>query len=250
MGGLGRQQEKDSTEPAIHVPSHVTLARVGAIGILAALALSSPSESAAKPAAAASQSLPAELEGATLVDSVVARVNRHPITQSQLDLEARLALAEHGELGAAEGRLSEPALSSALDYLIDQLLLEDEAERLQVFEIDDDETRKARAQLAARFPPARSLQSFLDRFGISGDMLESSLRRGLRAERYLDSKIRVRVQGGTSPTEAQEVAKELVAQLRGRADIRLLATFRHSAGSVGQGPPAAHPVPAAATSGP
>ncbi len=233
---------------------------MGAIGILAALALSasqsggqSAGERAVKASPAAGQSLLAELEGATLVDSVVARVNRHPITESQLDLEARLALAEHGELATAEGRLTEPQLSSALDYLIDQLLLEDEAERLQVFEIDDDETRKALAQLAARFPSARPLQSFLDRFGIPADMLEASLRRGLRAERYLDSKIRVQVQGGTSTAEAQEAAKELVAQLRARADIRLLATFKRS-GSIGTGQvggqAGSHPVPAAATSGP
>jgi hypothetical protein len=227
---------------------------VGAIGILAALALSSSTqlagESAGKPTAAASSSLPGELEGAVLIDSVVARVNRHPITQSQLDLEARLAFAEHGELAAAQGTLSEPQLSSALDYLIDQLLLEDEAERLQVFEIDDEEIRKALKQLAARFSPAQPLQAFLDLFGVSSDTLETSLRRGLRAERYLDNKIRVQVQGGTSPTEAQQVAKDLVAQLRARADIRLLASFKHSAASLGQGVTGSHTVPAAATSGP
>ena len=221
---------------------------MGAIGILAALGLAAAAESAAKPPAA--DSLPAELAGATLIDSVVARVNRHPITQSQLDLEARLALAAHGEIATAEGPLTEPQLSSALDYLIDQLLLEDEAERLQVFEIDDAEAHKAQRRLAARFPPSQPLETFLERFGISNDMLESSLRRALRAERYLDSKIRVQVQGGTNPTEAQEVAKELVAQLRARADIRLLTTFKRANGSLGQGENRARSVPAAATSGP
>ena len=250
MGGLGGQDEQETAEPAIHLPSHVTLARVGAIGILAALALSASTGSAGKPATAVRTSLPAELEGAVLVDSVVARVNRHPITQSQLDLEARLALAGHGELAAAQGPLTEPQLSSALDYWIDQLLLEDEAERLQLFEISDEEIHKAQRQLAARFPPAQPFQAFLDRFGISNEMLESALRRGLRAERYLDNKIRVQVQGGTSPAEAQEVAKELVAQLRARADIRLLASFKQTPGSLGQGTTGSHSVPAAATSGP
>ncbi len=219
---------------------------MGAIGILAALALSAPAESARKPAAAAGSSLPSDLEGAVLIDSVVARVNRHPITESQLEIEARLALAEHGELATAQGGLSEAQLASALDYLIDQLLLEDEAERLQIYEIDDQQTRKAFLQLAGRFPPGRPLQSFLDRFGIASDMLDGSLRRGLRAEQYLENKIRVQVQGGTSPTAAQEVAKELVAQLRARADIRLLASFKRTQGPVGRGAsgPAA---PAAAT---
>jgi hypothetical protein len=41
-----------------------------------------------------------------------------------------------------------------------------------------------------------------------------------------------------------------VAQLRARADIRLLASFKSSPGSLGQGAPPSHTVPAAATSGP
>jgi hypothetical protein len=212
------------------------------------LALSATADSGSK--APAEPSLPAELEGATLIDSIVARVNRHPITQSQLDLEARLALATHGEIGAAESRLNEAQLASALDYLIDQLLLEDEAERLQIFEVDDQQARQAQRQLEARFPPGKTLQAFLDRFGISNDMLDGALQRQLRAERYLDSRIRIQVQGSNSPAEAQAIAKELVAQLRARADIRLLASFKHEPGSVGQVAPRVRPVPAAATNQP
>ena len=216
---------------------------MGAIGILTALALSAPPASAPKPADAL---LPSELEGAVLIDSVVARVNRHPITESQLEIEARLALAEHGEVAAAQRPLSDSQLSSALDYLIDQLLLEDEAQRLEVFEIDDEQTRKALSRLAARFPASQPLRTFLDRYGISSDMLDASLRRGLRAEQYLDNRIRVQIQEGTSPAEAQAVAKELVAQLRARADIRLLATFKKgSQGSLGLGA-GGFPAPAAA----
>src|SRR5581483_10139241 len=118
--------------------------------------------------------------------------------------------------------------------------LEDEAERLQIFEIGEDEARLSLRQLSARFPPGQPLQAFLDRFGISNELLETSLRRGLRAERYLENRIRVQVQGGTSPAQAQDVAKELVAQLRARADIRLLATFKRQSPAVGQSAPTAH----------
>lgn len=226
-------------------------------GILALLLAAAPAPGQVTPGGVAQSgpprtaggraALPPELRGAQLIEAVVARVDRHPITRTQLDVEARLALLLHGDLAAAERPLDGLELQGALDYLIDQILLDDEAEQLGVFEVTEEESRAEVAHLAGRFPSATAYQAFLGRFGLTADLVEHSLRRGLRAERYLDDKIRVQVQGGATPAEAQRVAKDLVSQLRGRADIRLLARFAPapSAPRPPEGQPPASPAPAA-----
>lgn len=194
-------------------------------------------------------SQPTELEGAELIDSIVARVNRHPITRSQLDLEARLALAQHGDVFEASAPLSGSALASALDYLVDQILLDDEANHLQVFDLSEEDLRAEVTKLSGHFPSAQAYQAFLDEFSITPDTVQSTLRRALRAERYLDDKIRVQVQGGSDVYTARALAKEVVNQLRSRADIRIIGgltrlppTGRHDRAPAAVPMPSAHAV--------
>jgi hypothetical protein len=170
--------------------------------------------------------LPHELRNAVLIDSIVARINRHPITQSQLEAEARVAMAQHGHVAEAQAPLSQGELQTALDYLIDQMLLEEEAERLQIFPVTDEETRAGQEGLIAQFPSVLAYQEFLERFGIGTETVEESVRRGLRAERYLTDRIRTQIQAGASQEEANAVAKELVAQLRARSDVRVLVQLQ------------------------
>jgi SurA N-terminal domain len=184
--------------------------------------------------AADAPSVPAELRGAMLIDSVVARVDRHPITRSQLELETRLALARHGEEAKAEAALGGAQLQASLDYLIDQILLDDEAERLGVFEVTEDEGRSEIQKLAKGFSSPEAYQTFLVRFGLTPDLIEGSLRRSLRAERYLADKLRIQAQSGATPDQLQTAARALVSQLRSRADIRVLVHY-------GDGPTAARP---------
>jgi hypothetical protein len=191
-------------------------------GVLAAGFLALSMIARAEPQA---PSLPAELRGAALIDSVVARVDRQTITRSQLEIETRLALGRHGELTKAEGPLAGPQLASSLDYLIDQIVLDDEAARLGVFDVPEDEGRTELQKLVKLFPSPVVYQDFLTRFSLTPDLVESSLRRSLRAERYLADKLRVRAQAGASKDELQADARALVSQLRARADIRVLVHY-------------------------
>lgn len=211
--------------------AHATLPAVLATGFLVLGMVS-----AAPPAA----TLPAELRDATLIDSLVARVDRHPITSSQLELEARLALARHGDLTKAEGPLAGPQLQSSLDYLIDQILLDDEAERLGVFEVTEEEGRAEIQQLARNFPSPETYQEFCARFGLTADFIEGSLRRALRAERYLNDKLRVQAQGGATTDQLQAAARTLVGQLRSRADVRMIVHYPELA-ALDAGAPVAPP---------
>ncbi len=186
---------------------------------------------------AETSSVPSELRGASLIDSVVARVDRHPITRSQLDLEARLALARHGEVAKAEGPLGGPQLTTSLDYLIDQMLLAIEAERLGVFEITEQAAQAEQRALVQQFPSPQRYQAFVDRFGLTPDLLEGSLRRALRADRYLSDRLRVQAQAGADPAAIQVAARAIVGQLRSRSDIRILARFSDSPPTPAAPPP-------------
>jgi hypothetical protein len=167
--------------------------------------------------------IPEELRGALLIDSVVARVDRETIARSQLEVETRLALAAHGDLSHAQGPLSDRQLQAALEYLIDELLVSHEAERLGVFEVSDEEQRLEVKRLMQRFSSPQAAQVFFDRFGLTQDIIEMSLGRELRADRFLRD--RAKTQGATTPEEIQAASRLLVNQLRSRADIRTLVHF-------------------------
>jgi hypothetical protein len=222
------------------------------LGVLAALAaraqeLRAPEDWTGQRDAATEQAL----AGAKLVDSVVAVVGRRVITLSQLRAEARVGLADHGALEAAQGELSPALLSSSLEYLISQVLVEEEASRLQVFPVTAAEYQVAEDLLATRFPTHLAFESFLQRFDIDREQLRASLTRGLRASRYLENRLRLQSQPTDMEVDAllgrrtidpsipkdraaatawlqqqkyNELAKSLVAELRARADVRILAS--------------------------
>ncbi|MHB1844154.1 MAG: SurA N-terminal domain-containing protein [Deltaproteobacteria bacterium] len=208
------------------------------------------------------------LSGAELVDAVVAVVGRRIITLSQLRTETRLALAEHGAVDAADGPLGDGLLASTLDLVIGEDLVEEEASRLQVFEVPAGATRGAVAALTARFPSEEAYRAFLERNAIHAETVQSILRRGLRAQRYLENRLRLELAAqGNSPRAAPPVsagdraasdgegyfqrkriellASGLLTDLRARAHVRILLDLRHAGTApldgLGQPDPASGP---------
>ncbi len=200
----------------------------------------------------ADSSTEGELAGATLIDSVAAIVGRRVITLSQLEAEARIALATHGPVEAAEAPLDPAVLGSTLDYVISQDLVEEEASRLGVFPVTAADCELAEERLAARFPTHAAFERFLVRFGIDAERLRASVRRTLRAERYLQHQLgpqaqpsdleiaawqarhpaagpaaqaRATARALLSREKYQALTTALVRDLRARADVRILAGF-------------------------
>ncbi|HUB07110.1 MAG TPA: hypothetical protein VMB50_08915 [Myxococcales bacterium] len=219
--------------------------------LVAAIAAASPA------APAGTDGSDGELAGAKLIDSVVAIVGRRVITLSQLRTEARVALAEHGSPEAAGGTLTDAVMSSTLDYVISEDLVEEEAARLGVFPVTAADCLVAEESLAARFSNRQAFDGFLARFDIDPERLTAILRRGLRSRRYLENRLRLQIQvtdrevgallvrAATDPTlprapslaraylqrqKYQALAAKLVQDLRARADVRILASFGASAG--------------------
>ena len=225
----------------------------GALLLLATLSLLGPwREAHAQPP------LEAALKGAELLDSIAAIVGRRIVTLSQLRTEARLALALHASVEAAQGPLSQGLLSSTLDYVVNEDLVEEEASRLQVFPISPDEIDQAERALAGRFPSPAEYERFLARFQIRHERVRTILRRGLRSARYLANRLLLQSQpseaevseflshaprGGRSLATAylqrqryQSLVAALVQELRARSNVRILADFGDTAPSAAGAP--------------
>jgi len=209
-------------------------------------------------AAAAALAATAPRAEGRLVEEVVA-VIRAPgtgqtriITLTRLSEEARIALVSRGAIRAATAPLDAAALKAALAWLVDQTVIMDEVTRLQVFEVDRAEVLAELRQFKDRFPGPEAYRAFLRRLDLAEEELLVVLRRMLRVQRYLDSRAsragRVRDAdvedfyhqhqadfGGRPLEEVREAVRAhladrrvkaevqaVVAELRGRAEIRVL----------------------------
>lgn len=200
---------------------------------------------------------PTEAEG-RIVDRVVAIIEGQVLTQSELEFEARVALIQRGGLQAAEAPLDEGTLRGALELAISERLQVLAAERLQAFPVERAEVDSRVAAFRARFPSDAALQGFLARHDMDLGRLSAVLERSLRAERILDSRIRLKAQvdeadvrrhyeehvedfpGGYEAARAAVRAKlvrerysalaaEELAQVRADAQVRRVAPFAREA---------------------
>jgi hypothetical protein len=192
--------------------------------------------------------------GLPVVDRAVASVEGQVITQTELELEARLALIARGAVTAASAPLDDQALRGALDLVIGKRLQLAEADRLRAAAVSGEEVETAVKALRGRFPSQQAYDQFLSRHDADPQLIATLVGGSLRAERFLDSKLRLRAQvsegevrayyqqhaerlGGSyadwrlrlreklfRERYAQLAAQEL-AQMRRAADVRLIAPF-------------------------
>jgi hypothetical protein len=150
--------------------------------LVAALALAAGAGPAAPPAGE-------EVERVVAVVRARASGAPHVITLTRLEAETRVALVARGALLAAEGPLDADALRAGLQALVDELLLGEEAARLQVFEVDAAERQAEVARFAARFASRAAYRDFLGRCDLVEEEVATALVRALRARRYVESRV-------------------------------------------------------------
>jgi hypothetical protein len=189
-----------------------------------------------------------------VIDRVVAVIENQVLTLSELEFETRVALMQRGAVGAAEAPLDEQTLRGALELAISQRLLVAGADRLQAFQAERSEVEARLKAFRERFENEPALLSFLARHDADLEQLSAVLERGVRAERILDSRIRLRAQVGEAevrryweehkaalggPYESVrdalkerlvrerygQLAKEEFAQVRAGAQVRRVAPF-------------------------
>lgn len=172
-----------------------------------------------------------------------------PITLTRLREEARVALVARGGTEAAFGRLDAQALAASLEWLIDQVLVAEEADRLLVAEVGRDEAEEELRRFRARFAAPEEYQRFLDANDLAEDELAVTLARSLRVQRFVEGRVGqavkvteaeideyLRDRGlGTGPSAARDAVrallgerrlsgevKKIVGELRARATVRIL----------------------------
>lgn len=191
-----------------------------------------------------------------VVEQIVAVVRNpaagapRPITLTRLVEEARVALVGQGALEAATAPLDPAALRAALRWLVDQWLVAEEAARLGVDEVARDELAGEQERFRGRFPDAAAYQRFLEAADLSEEEVAVTLARGLRVQRYLDSRVgrsarvgddelaralaarglaaeapgaREAVRAKLRDDKAAAQVRQILADLRTRADVRILA---------------------------
>jgi hypothetical protein len=212
------------------------------VALLAALAVASPPAGAGE-----------------IVEEVVAVV-RNPagapprvVTLTKLTEEARVALVSRGATAAASGPLDRAALRATLEWLVDQMLISDEAARLRIDEVPRDEVVAELRRFRARFETAAAYDRFLAATELTEEELLVTLARMVRVQRYVESRVgrSARVDDDevdrwlgergapTGPGPARDAARTqlveeraraqvraLVSELRGRADVRVLGGLR------------------------
>lgn len=197
--------------------------------------------------------------GPRVVEEIVAVVRNPPgaaprlVTLTKLEEEARIALVSRGAASAATQPLDGEALRAALEWLLDQMLLSDEAARLRLDDVDQEEVAEGLRRFRARFESAEEYGRFLGAAELTEEELSVTLARMIRVERYVQSRVGraarvpdeevdryLRAKGlPAAPGAAREAVraqlaeertarqvKELLAELRGRADVRVLDALR------------------------
>jgi len=202
--------------------------------------------------------------GGRVVEEVVAVV-RNPagasariVTLTKLAEEARIALVSRGATEAATAPLDSAALRAGLEWLLDQMLLSDEAERLRIDEVRREDVEAELSRFQGRFAAPAAYRRFLAHAELTEEELLVTLERMVRVQRYVGS----RVGRAARPTEedvdrfllereaapgssavrdsararlveerAAAQVKELLSELRARAGIRILGGL-----GAGEGP--------------
>lgn len=197
------------------------------------------------PGAAAAE----ELDRVVAVVRSRAAEEPHVLTLSRVEEETRIAVVARGGALAATQPLDAAALRAGLDWLVDQLLLAEEAARLRVFDVDAAGSRAELERFRTRFASAGAYRAFLARLDVTEAELEAVLRRTLRVSRYVESRVSLAAQvperdvtvwlerrGGGAEAADRDAARArlveervraetevLLRDLRARAEVRILA---------------------------
>src|SRR6266446_5615108 len=177
---------------------------------------------------------------------VVAVVDAHSVTLSELAAETRIHMVEQQGPQMASAQLDRALLAASLRRLVQERVVLSEVERLKLFDLDHAEVDSALARLRGRFPTAAAWESFTRQVELTDDEIGAILARELRVARYLDNRLKLAAQlrdseleeaaRGKNLTEAQReqlreqlaqekyqrLLRELLADLRRRATVRVL----------------------------
>ncbi|MDP3236453.1 MAG: hypothetical protein Q8N26_26920 [Myxococcales bacterium] len=139
----------------------------------------------------------------------MASVDGKVITLTQLEFETRVQLVNRGGAEAAFAKLDAEDLKQGLQLAIAQRLATLEADRFEAYQLEVGELEKAVAEFRDRMGGEGRLQQFLD--AQEADLADVGviLRRGIRAGRSLEG--RLRLKANVTEAEARRAKADVVA---------------------------------------
>ena len=181
-----------------------------------------------------------------LVDEVVAVVDAHSITLSELMAETRIRLAMAQGPQAAAATLDRKLLGASLRRTVEERIVIAEIDRLHLGDLEKAEVDAQMARLRARFATQQEYEAFTRSIEMTDDEIAGVLARELRVARYLDNRLKLAAQVRDSEFEEatrgrqmtssereilrarlgqekyQRLLAELLASLRERTTVRIL----------------------------
>ena len=168
-----------------------------------------------------------------VLDRIVAVVDQTIVTQSEVDLFARIRLVRIGKYDDAVHPLTPEARNAAVENLVNQALIYDEARRLAFQQISEGEIKRMVGDFRKRFPSALAYEAFLRDNELTLADLQRIFQRMLLCDRFARDTVGVGVKISDS------MIAEFVARygdqdkLRGRRpedqkEIARLSLFRQA----------------------
>ena len=181
-----------------------------------------------------------------LLDEVVAVVEARSITLSEVAAETRVRLVEAEGPSVANLPLDRRILAASLRKTIEERVVLSEMQRLKLFDLEPGEVEALLARLRARFSSRAEYDAFTRAIELTEEEIGAILARELRVARYLDNRLKLAAQlresevdeaiRGKTLSEAernqvraqlaqekyQRLLRELLADLRRRATVRVL----------------------------
>ena len=193
-----------------------------------------------------------------LLDEVVAVVDAHSITLSELSAETRIRMVEQQGWQVGSGGLDRRLLAASLRRLVEERVVLSEVERLKLFDLDRAEVESAQARFRARFPTPETYEAFAARLEMTDEEIAAILAREIRVARYLDNRLKLaaqlrdseldeawKAQGGQGDREAlrhrlakekyERLLTELLGELRRKATVRIVDPLDDATRSVAEG---------------
>ena len=143
---------------------------------------------------------------AEVVDRILAVVDRQVITLSEAELAREIGTLRGG------GELS---LESAVDRLIESLLVEQEVKRFAAEPVPSEQVVQAIDSIRGTFPTEDAFQQALEARGVTDEILEQLVRRQVAISRYLEARFRPLVHVSDEEVE-RYFEEELLPVLRAR----------------------------------
>ena len=181
-----------------------------------------------------------------LIDEVVAVVEAHSITLSEVAAETRVRLVDSQGPAVALAPLDRRLLAASLRKTIEERIVLSEMQRLKLFDLEPGEIESLLARLRSRFSSRAEYDAFARSIELTDDEIGAILARELRVARYLDNRLKLaaqlrdselaeatrgkklsdaerdRVREQLAQEKYQRLLRELLADLRRRASVRVL----------------------------